>query len=237
MRMTVMLIHSGGFTSRQWKKLAAQLAPRRVLAPDLIGYAEPWPDGVPFHFERDVERLAGMLDDDPVDLVGHSYGGFLALQLALCRPVRSIAVYEPVAFGVFDEESFAIEAFDRADPDRWLRGFVEWWNGPGAWEALGADTKQAFRAVGWKLSEEVRTLAADRTGKRYAQITAPTLLLGGGKSPLAEQRVIDELARILPAATATRFPEMGHMGPITHAAIVNAAIIDFLSQAELRGER
>src|SRR5688500_4532898 len=105
----VLLVHSGGFTSRQWRKLAALLAPdRRVLAPDLIGYAADtrWPVGEPFHFRQDLEALAAVLaDEPPAHVVGHSYGGFLALQLALIHPdrVRSLAVYEPVAFGILDE--------------------------------------------------------------------------------------------------------------------------------------
>ena len=38
-KQTVLLVHSGGFTSRQWRKLADALAPHfRVLAPDLLGY-------------------------------------------------------------------------------------------------------------------------------------------------------------------------------------------------------
>lgn len=232
---TALLIHSGGFTSRQWRKLGDALAPRwSILAPDLIGYgAEPrWPDGKPFHFVADVDRLEAMvaaIPDDELALVGHSYGGFLALQLALRRGVRSIAVYEPVAFGILDDgggDAFA--TYDPARAEAWLAGFVEWWNGLGAWAALAESTRQAFRDVGYKLSEEVRSLAADRTGARYAQVTAPTLVLGGTTSPLAEQRVLDALAATLPRVRLVRFPDVGHMAPITHAAQVNAEIVAHL---------
>ncbi|HSN28489.1 MAG TPA: alpha/beta fold hydrolase, partial [Kofleriaceae bacterium] len=99
--MKALLIHSGGFGGRQWRKLGEVLAPtHEVLAPDLLGYgSEPWPAGAPFHFRQDVERLAGLLGGEQADVVGHSYGGFLALQLALAHPelVRRIAVYDPVA--------------------------------------------------------------------------------------------------------------------------------------------
>ncbi len=98
----VLLVHSGGFTSRQWRKLAERLAPtHRVLAPDLIGYGAsgPWPVGEPFHFRQDVEALAALLarEGAPAHVVGHSYGGFLALQLALAHPasVGSLALDEP----------------------------------------------------------------------------------------------------------------------------------------------
>src|SRR5688572_29961491 len=90
-QQTVVLIHSGGFTSRQWRKLGEALSSRfRVLAPDLLGYGETgaWPEGEPFHFRQDLDFLEALIDADgePVHLVGHSYGGFLALQLALRRP-------------------------------------------------------------------------------------------------------------------------------------------------------
>jgi pimeloyl-ACP methyl ester carboxylesterase len=245
----VLLIHSGGFTSRQWRKLAQLLAPdHRVIAPDLLGYgAERWPAGAPFHFRQDVAMLADLLDE-PAHVVGHSYGGLLALQLALARPdaVRRIAVYEPVTFGILDEpeDAAAREAIGRLgdyrpDPagldESWLERFVDWWQGAGAWGALGAQTQQAFRDVGWKLSQEVASLVADRTDRaRYATITAPTLLLGGERTQPAELHVVHKLARTLPHATLQLFPGLGHMGPITHAAAINAAITTFLASPEPR---
>jgi pimeloyl-ACP methyl ester carboxylesterase len=240
----VLAIHSGGFTSRQWRKLAELLASSRVHTPDLIGYgANPWPPGEPFHFRQDVEMLISLIDGgEPAHVVGHSYGGLLALQLALARPdlVRSLALYEPVAFGILDEandqaarDELAVLPryhYDPARPDEeWLRSFVDWWQGTGAWDKLASETQDAFRAVGWKLSEEVSSLIADRTGRAaYATIAVPTLLLGGGRSPSAEQSVLRKLAATLPNATLRMFPELGHMGPITHSAAVNAAIAEHI---------
>nr|WP_255449928.1 MULTISPECIES: alpha/beta hydrolase [Myxococcaceae] len=241
------MVHSGGLSSRQWRRLGAELsADFEVLAPDLLGYgtAGAWPPGRPFHFHEDLALLEGLLEAGPAHVVGHSYGGLLALQLALSRPdaVRSLALYEPVAFGILqpgpgatDEDAAALEALQRVPmryaPDAdgvdeaWLRGFVDWWNGAGAWDTMAPEVRASFRAVGWKLSQEVTTLVADRTdAARYAQVQVPTLLLGGGRTPATERRVLARLAAALPHATLQLFPELGHMGPVTHAAQVNAAI-------------
>lgn len=241
----VLAVHSGGFTSRQWKKLAELVAPRhRVLTPNLIGYSDGdrIAPGTPFHFRQDVELLAALLVE-PTHLVGHSYGGFIAMQLALARPelVRSIALYEPVTFGLLDEPADqpvrdTIGQLGPYTPDAsgvdeaWLEGFIDWWQGPGAWRQLPEPTKQAFREVGWKVSEEVRTLAADRTSSAaYATVHAPTLLLAGERTQPAELHVIRKLAQVLPHARLEVLAEMGHMGPITHAARVNEAIAAHIS--------
>lgn len=232
-RPRALLVHSGGFGGRQWRRLGELLAPSHdVLAPDLLGYgARPWPAGEPFHFHQDVEYLAGLLGEQRVDVVGHSYGGFLALQLALARPelVRRIAVYDPVAFNVLTDDELRAGfaglkmSYEGTVDEAWLVSFVDWWNGRGAWDKLAPATQAAFRAVGWKLGQEVQSLLADRTSD-YARITAPTLILGGGLSPLAERQTVERLARVMPDARLEMFDDLGHMGPLTDAERVNPAI-------------
>lgn len=248
----VVLLHSGGFSSRQWRRLRDALVPtHRVLVPDLIGYgtSSPWPVGAPFHFRIDVAAVSALLATlgEPAHLVGHSYGGLIALHAALARPPRSLALYEPVAFGVLDPQADAdalaeiarvrltYTPDDGGADDRWLAAFVDWWNGPGAWAALSGEAQGGFRAVGWKLSEEVRTLMTDRAGAaEFATLTAPALLMGGERSPRAEQRTLERLAACLPHATHQRFAGLGHMGPITHAALVNDAILTHVRAAAAR---
>jgi pimeloyl-ACP methyl ester carboxylesterase len=232
----ILLVHSGGFSSRQWKRLAEHLAKRfRVIAPDLLGYGTsgPWPEGEPFDLQKDVDLLSSLVGDGPVHVVGHSYGALLALRLAFAGKARSLALYEPVAFGV-------LAADERGELDRvkldfepreeWLTRFVEFWSGPGAWRALPEDTKQGLRAVGWKVFQEVSSLMRDTTpAAAYAALDVPTLLLGGAQSPAPERRVLEKLAAAMPRATLRIFPDMGHMGPITHAQIVNLAIEQHLT--------
>ncbi|MEK6372535.1 MAG: hypothetical protein AABO58_07535 [Acidobacteriota bacterium] len=43
-------------------------------------------------------------------------------------------------------------------------------------------------------------------------------------APLAERRVVEKLGAALPRATVRFFPGVGHMGPISHASLINEAI-------------
>lgn len=237
----VVCLHSGGFTSRQWKRLAAALAPsHRVIFPDLLGYGASgaWPADAPFHYQLDVDAVVALLATlgEPAHLVGHSYGGFLAAHVARVAPVRSLALYEPVTFSVLDpvRDADALAALDvkrtwepgaSGVDEAWFTSFVDWWNGAGTWAAMPAEGKAAFRTAGWKLYEEVRTLSADRTGAAgFATIRAPTLVMGGARTPLTERRTVERLSAAVPGARLEMFDGAGHMGPITHHAVVNAAI-------------
>src|SRR3569623_1235735 len=195
---------------------------------------------------RQAERDGRQAERDgrQADVVGHSYGGFLALQLALARPdlVRRVAVYDPVAFNVLTADERAAGfvgvkgTYELPVDEAWLAAFVDWWSGPGERTKLPEPTRAAFRQVGWKMSQEVATLMADRESD-YARVRAPVLVLGGGRSPEAERMTVARLARVVPGAELHMFDDLGHMGPIVDAERVNAAIALTLRRCSSRARR
>jgi len=93
----VLLLHGVPETSSCWKRLLPLLADgRRVLAPDLPGLGGSSYSG-PYDVPSLVAQLAALVESEgggPVDVVGHDWGGSLALGLAGARPdlVRRLAV-------------------------------------------------------------------------------------------------------------------------------------------------
>jgi pimeloyl-ACP methyl ester carboxylesterase len=93
----VLLLHGVPETSSAWRVVAPRLAVgRRVLAPDLPGLGGSTFTG-PYDVPCLVEQLAALVDQEvggPVDVVGHDWGGSLALALAGARPelVRRLVV-------------------------------------------------------------------------------------------------------------------------------------------------
>jgi pimeloyl-ACP methyl ester carboxylesterase len=93
----VLLLHGVPETSSVWRDVAPRLATgRRVLAPDLPGLGGSSYTG-PYDVPSLVGQLAALIASEvggPVDVVGHDWGGSLALGLAGARPdlVRRLCV-------------------------------------------------------------------------------------------------------------------------------------------------
>ncbi|HEX7381085.1 MAG TPA: alpha/beta hydrolase [Nevskiaceae bacterium] len=87
----VVLIHGIGASSRDWDYVLPVLrAGRRLIAPDLRGHgASPVGRGYGLQaMAEDVWALLDRLHVERFDLVGHSLGGAVALQMAVDRPQR-----------------------------------------------------------------------------------------------------------------------------------------------------
>jgi pimeloyl-ACP methyl ester carboxylesterase len=255
----VVLVHSSGLSSRQWHRIGEILSKsHRVIAPDLLGAGES--DGVdpdaPFELDEDVNAVDAVLDTlgecgsgGAFHLVGHSYGGFLALSLARRDPsrVRSVTVFEPVAFGVLYSSQLgqtireveAIDAdgtfFDDATggDERWMERFVDWWQGEGAFRALPERSRSLFLSQGRKVYQEVRELGQDRTPHQaYESLAMPTLVLSGERSPAPARKIAAVLASVIPDATLEEIAGAGHMAPLTHARAVGERIASFLRRVD-----
>jgi pimeloyl-ACP methyl ester carboxylesterase len=247
----VVCLHANASSSSQWRSLMEILAPRhRVLAPDLYGCGKSpqWPSEREIALGDEVALIEPVLARAaPLALVGHSYGGAVALVAAHAQPsrVRALALYEPTLFalieadgpapndadGIRDAVADAGAALDAGDPGGAARRFIDYWMGEGSWDRTPADRQPAIAASvksirRWKhaLFTEPTPLAALRA------LDVPVLLMTGGRSTASAHGVARRLAEALPRVEVVAFPELGHMGPVTHAAQVNAAIAGFLGK-------
>lgn len=92
----VLLIHGSGPGVSAWANwrltIPALASQRRVIAPDMVGFGfSERPAGVRYTMDTWVAQAIGLLDAlkiDRADLVGNSFGGGLALALAIRHPTR-----------------------------------------------------------------------------------------------------------------------------------------------------
>lgn len=254
-RDTVICLHSSASSGGQWRRLAEALTPRwRVLTPDLYGYGKQ-ADAVPlagFHPAKELTCLAPVFAEagERFHLVGHSYGGLIAMLAALANPerVRSLVVYEPAAWSIAlhanPEHPGAREMIGLRD--RFL-GFVEtgqleaaaalfvdFWGGSGVWSAMSPE-RQAVTARGMRkvyaefVGERVDYVAERTTLRTLATLTLPVLYLTGTATRDIVRQVTERLAPALARVERRDIPGAGHMGPVTHADAVNREIAGFLA--------
>lgn len=259
---TVLLLHSSACSSAQWRALGEMLQARyRVLAPDLYGYGQT--DQRPGPASPGLTDAAALVDAvlsgqaERVHLVGHSYGGAIALRSAADRPERllSLTLIEPVAFHLLShapsltaERALFREVADLAadvtqaagdgDGRRGMARFIDYWNGAGAWARLRPDQQTALALQTARVALDFRDTMTDPTRIETLQrIAAPALVLRGSESPQPSRRIAALLARILPNARLQTIEAAGHMLPLTHTEAVNAAILDHLSQRTAAQQR
>ncbi|HWA36620.1 MAG TPA: alpha/beta fold hydrolase [Burkholderiales bacterium] len=246
------LLHASASSSAQWRSLAGALAgSREVAAPDLRGYGNTprWAGVGPFRLADEAAPLLALLDrlDAPVDLIGHSYGGAVALHLARTRPqaVRKLVLIEPVAFHLLrdgDEADAAglkefagtaaavRKAFAIGQQDEAGRIFIDYWNGEGAWSRLAPEKRAPVVAALPKLAQEIEAVLGDPAGARdMRRIHAPVLLLQGAETRLSARRVAQRLVRALPCVSHRVVPGAGHMLPLTHRDEVNRRVLEHLA--------
>ncbi len=253
----VVLLHSTGASSGQWRRLAAELSDRfHVIAPDLCGYGGtgPWQGKGEISLAAEAAMVAALIErlDQPVHLVGHSFGGAVALRLAQDRPelLKSLVVIEPVAFHLLRAgDSIDSQAFDEisqvaagvasavacGDFQGGFGRFVDYWSGAGAWAAVPADRRGAMAQRLGKVALDFWSALNDPARlSDLADLDLPTLVIRGGTSPLPVRRVAWHLGRTLPQAQLETIERAGHMAPLTHPADVNPLVAAHLQRHTTR---
>ena len=248
----VVLLHSSAGSGGPWRALAERLGDGfRVLAPDLYGYGktEAWPGRrcLTLSDEAALVSKVAARAPGPIHLVGHSYGGAVALRFALEHPeqVRSLTLIEPVAFTLLrDGDGLArellTEVTEVADAirdavlsgDYWggMARFVDYWNGPGTWDKTRFETQVALsQRVGKVALDFSATIKEPTPLAAYRALRMPTLVLSGETSPGATHVIAECLAATLPRASLRMVQGAGHMSPLTHRDAVNDEITRHLT--------
>ena len=166
---SVVCLHSNASTSGQWRSLMDTLADRyRVLAPDGYGAGKSpdWPSSRAPSLQDEAALIEPLLAraGSPLVLVGHSYGGAVALIAALGQPARvgALVLFEPTLFalvdgagappngadGIRETVRIAALALDRGDRVAAARCFIDFWMGPGSFDAMPAGRRAPIAGPG-----------------------------------------------------------------------------------------
>ncbi len=248
----VLALHCSLAHGGAWGPMAAELGDAVTMtAPDLPGHGHSadWPVNGSMHDTATAVATAlaeAIGGGAPVDILGHSFGGTVALRLALERPdlVRSLTLFEPVLFSAAAAEN-APEAeewtakqtvftdlLDQGRADEAARYFHgQWGNGtplnqlPETQRRYITDRIGAIRAAGDVVERDRLGLVAPG---RLESLHLPVLLAEGSTSPGIIHAITRALAARIPGAQRVVVEGAAHMLPISHAATLAPRIREHL---------
>lgn len=241
----VVLLHAGICDARMWGPQWAPLVERRrTVRCDLRGHgrSELVPEG--FSHAGDVADLIGRLEAGPAALVGSSFGGLVALDLALARPElvgRLVLADAPLAdhewsAGMrefFREEEELLEADD-------VDGAVElnlrtWLDRSAALDPevrarVGAMQRRAFelQLPLWDYAED--ELLVERPSVRLAELAVPTLVVTGEHDVPDFLEIADRLSEGIPGARRESVPGAAHLPSLERPEEFNSLLFGFLGE-------
>lgn len=206
-------IHGTGSSAAMWAEAAPELATRgRVVLYDRRGSSrserpEPYATNVREQAD-DAAALIDALGAAPAIVIGRSYGGAVALDLALRYPdrVRALVQLEgdgglsmsKAAMRTTDELTKEVLAAAESDLGRVGERLLRSAFGDAGWEGLPEEVQQMFTDNGPAIVAELRGGFPRVTAAELASVDKPTLLVVARDS--AWRREYEDLTRLTAAA-------------------------------------
>jgi pimeloyl-ACP methyl ester carboxylesterase len=245
----VVLVHGSVSGNRQWKSLVQELEPHfRVLAPNLFGYGETsrWQEEGSQTIADQANLIISLAQQfpGPIRLVGHSFGGSVALKVAtmLGGRISHLFLFEPNPFYLLAQngraeayaEAIALRDFIKSYGAKgdWVavaERFVDYWLGDGAWAVTPEKRRLAYLQLLRPNYYEWDCMESDETEiENIARMSAKAMLVysAGARRPTREiARLFEERC---PNWSVATIAEGGHMAPLTHPHLVNPLVSRFL---------
>jgi pimeloyl-ACP methyl ester carboxylesterase len=231
----IVLLHAAGLSSTVWFANIAELsAHHRVYAVDIIGDAgKSVADQLlekRIDYAEWLREVFDGLDIERCDLIGHSYGGWLTLNMALAYPdrIRKIVLLAPAAsiypLSFLTSLGLFLAEMKIRPPARSVFKMI-------------APKGTVFEETFIHLMEMVTRYCMPATmfptvytDEELRQVELPTLLLIGDREKIYNpDKAIDRARRWMPDLTAEIIPNAAHTLNMEQPETINARILGFLS--------
>lgn len=218
---SIVLVHGSLDRSAGMARLARELqSDYRVIRYDRRGYARSAHLEGPFTVQQHIADLVEIIGQKNVLLIGHSFGGNVALGAAQALPqqVLGVSTYEsPLSWMPWWSGQSAGAAAVASEANQAAENFMIRLIGYRRWEALPEKTKDARRREGPTLAGELSSL---RVGPPWdpSKILCPVLVGVGTKASDHHRQGAEWIAHNVVDGELVVLNEAGHGAPISHAS-------------------
>jgi pimeloyl-ACP methyl ester carboxylesterase len=254
----VMLVHSSVSGARMWRRLMDDLKDDfHIRAVNLYGYGRtpPWSSNAPQTLDDQARLVETALptDADTVSLVGHSFGGSVAMKLAarLSGRVTKLVLLETNPFYLLEQagraDAFA-EAMELRDcikkfgaRGEWAKAaerFADYWGRAASWQNMSAERRQTFaEALKPNYFEWDAVMDETTPVEQWARLLPrSTLLVSDPNTVLPIREITAILHRSCSIWSHKEIADGGHMAPLVRPDLVNPLVRTFL-RSELCEDR
>jgi len=241
---TVMLVPGSCSTGAAWRPMMAQWGDRfRCVTTSLLGYGGTAErrtiDDPSIDHETDALEAVMARAGEPIHLVGHSFGGLVALAATLRKrsPVASLTIIEAPAAALLRERgeyahyaSFRrmtdgyFAAFERGEPEA-IAMMIDFYGGSGTFASWPPRLRDyAIETTHVNILDWSSGYGCALSPSILAAIEVPTLVLWGGSSPPSVQRANELLAECIQGAARLTIAGAAHFMIATHVAEIAPTI-------------
>lgn len=240
----VLLLHGHTLDRRAWLTVVPHLltAGLRVIRPDLRGHGRSDRPDFGYHFADHAADMIALLDHLQIDrsaIIGFSFGGGVAMEIALTNPDRVNALglvapvmpdrpFEPAFMENLRELAGAIRSngVAAAMAETWSNSplFAHSFVKPGVREAVAAIVAD-FPGAEFLATRRDEVSRDWKVPDRLSEIAIPTAVVVGEREMSGFRGYADEAAGAIPGATLEVVPDCGHLLPFEAPDTVAKMII------------
>lgn len=230
----IVAVHGAMDRSGSFVRFARELADRyRVLRYDRRGYARSLGCDGPISMDRHVGDLLELIAGRPAVVLGHSYGGNVAVAASVRAPnIVGVVTYEnPLPWMPWWTGSTR-QPLPQLAPAMIAENFMRRVVGNRVWEELPETVKQQRRAEGDTLVAELAGIAVEPWNA--ADVAVPLVAMYGEHAEERHRRGAETMAAIGGRGPAIVVTGAGHNGPVTHPHAVAASVAELAESVGLR---
>ncbi len=236
-KQSILILHGWGLSGEKYQPLQELLQKKGYLvcAPDLPGFGKSETPQKPFNVENYTQFLLTYIEKNRIHLpivIGHSFGGRVALRFAEMHPnkIKALILTGTPGFTPIPKHKLALfillakigKTLFSLPPLSLFQDFIRRWY----YYAVGA--KDFFRAEGTMRETFKRVVRQDLVSSMET-LTIPCLLIWGEYDIIVPISIAEKMKRVMPQSELIVIPEADHGVPFKEPQVFLQYITRFIA--------